>query len=84
MKTASGVAAVLAGLAGVAAAAPMQCRALPGDANWPDRASWAKLNNTVHGRLVATVPIGHVCHDPTYDEAACAALQQAWTEPVTQ
>ncbi|KAK4155836.1 FAD binding domain-containing protein [Chaetomidium leptoderma] len=81
MKTACGAAIVLAGLA--AAATATQCRVLPGDANWPDAASWAGLNRTIRGRLIATVPIGHVCHDPTYDAAACATLQQTWTQPMT-
>ncbi|UKZ80017.1 hypothetical protein TrVFT333_007781 [Trichoderma virens FT-333] len=37
---------------------PPPCRYLPGDANWPNAAAWASLNSTVHGRLIATVPIG--------------------------
>jgi hypothetical protein len=82
MKTASGAAILLAGFA--ARAASSQCLALPGDANWPDAEAWAKLNSTLDGRLSATLPIGHVCHDPTYDADACAALQQAWTKPGTQ
>jgi hypothetical protein len=88
MKTVLGAAAAMAGLAASATAArwtnSRECRVLPGDANWPDAAAWAALNETVNGRLVATVPIGHVCHDPTYDADACAALQQSWTKPVTQ
>ncbi|KKY37574.1 putative isoamyl alcohol [Diaporthe ampelina] len=46
------------------------CRCLPGDACWPATSSWDSLNTTVGGKLIATVPIGSVCHDPTYDEAA--------------
>lgn len=84
MKTAFNVVIVLAGLAATATAGSGQCRVLPGDANWPRAAAWDSLNKTLHGRLIATVPIGHVCHDPTYDAAACAALQQTWTQPVTQ
>ena len=61
-----------------------QCRCLPGDACWPSSATWNKLNATVGGRLVATVPIGSPCHDPTYDEAACTALQNEWTSTSTQ
>lgn len=74
---------VLSGLAATAAALT-QCRALPGDANWPGTFAWSLLNMTVRGQLVQTVPLGSVCHDPTYDAAACAALQQTWTQPVTQ
>ncbi|KAK4233326.1 FAD binding domain-containing protein [Achaetomium macrosporum] len=83
MKTTLGAALVLAGLAAGVAGSSSQCRVLPGDARWPNASAWAGLNRTVNGRLVATMPIGHVCHDPTYDAAACAALQQAWTLPVT-
>jgi hypothetical protein len=65
-------------------ASSSQCRVLPGDAKWPSEMVWDVLNKTVQGRLVSTVPLGHVCHAPDYDAAACAALQQAWTKPVTQ
>lgn len=76
---------VLAGLAAIATAGQSsQCRVLPGDRSWPNAAAWAGLNRTVNGRLVATVPIGQVCHNPTYDAAKCAALQQTWTQPTTQ
>jgi hypothetical protein len=61
-----------------------QCRCLPGDGCWPATHAWASLNSTVGGRLVATVPIGSVCHDPNYDAAACTALQNSWTEPQPQ
>ncbi|KAL0940341.1 isoamyl alcohol [Colletotrichum truncatum] len=59
------------------------CRCLPGDACWPSTDSWNTLNTTVDGKLIATVPIGSVCHDPNYDEAACTALRAAWTLPET-
>jgi len=38
-----------------------------------------QLFATVNGRLVATVPIETPCHDPNYNEVACAALQSNWT-----
>ncbi|TDZ67337.1 FAD-linked oxidoreductase ZEB1 [Colletotrichum trifolii] len=59
------------------------CRCLPGDACWPSTDSWNTLNTTVGGKLIATVPIGSVCHDPNYDEAACTALRNSWTLPET-
>ncbi|KAK1956048.1 FAD binding domain-containing protein [Colletotrichum sublineola] len=59
------------------------CHCLPGDDCWPSKSSWDALNSTVGGKLIATVPIGSVCHDPNYDEAACTALQNAWTLPET-
>ncbi|KAK0385546.1 hypothetical protein NLU13_6725 [Sarocladium strictum] len=59
------------------------CRCLPGDACWPSVQEWQRLNQTVDGRLVATVPIGSPCHDPHYDEAACKQLQDDWLLPQT-
>ncbi|KAH6628195.1 hypothetical protein F5144DRAFT_654272 [Chaetomium tenue] len=60
-----------------------QCLSLPGDPNWPNTTLWGKLNSTVGGRLVATVPIGSVCHEPNYDPVACTLLQQKWMVPGT-
>lgn len=84
MKISSSTGIALAAFAASSTAASNKCRVLPGDAKWPDAATWASLNSTVQGRLIATVPIGHVCHDPTYDAAACAALQETWAQPMTQ
>ncbi|KAF6830732.1 FAD-linked oxidoreductase-like protein 12 [Colletotrichum plurivorum] len=57
------------------------CRCFPGDDCWPTAAEWSAFNATVGGRLIATVPIGAVCHDSefgAYDEAKCSALRSAW------
>lgn len=62
----------------------LQCRCLPGEPCWPSRSSWDALNASVAGRLVETVPLAHVCHDPDYDEQGCRALRARWTEPRTQ
>lgn len=55
------------------------CRYVPGDRGWPSRDLWQRLNDTVNGGLIATTPLGHVCHDEgqfaAYDQSACAALQ---------
>ncbi|CAM1503621.1 Fc.00g012120.m01.CDS01 [Cosmosporella sp. VM-42] len=59
------------------------CRSLPGDASWPSVTVWNRLNSTVDGRLVKTVPLGSPCHDPNYNADACAALQDAWNLPQT-
>ncbi|KAF2449794.1 FAD-binding domain-containing protein [Karstenula rhodostoma CBS 690.94] len=52
-----------------------ECRYLPGDKCWPRSNQWGQLNTSVCGRLVATVPRGHVCHDPTYNDTACEDLR---------
>ncbi|KAI1088289.1 FAD-binding domain-containing protein [Rostrohypoxylon terebratum] len=57
---------------------PTKCRYLPGDANWPSQDEWTTLNDTVGGRLIATVPLGSPCHDPTYDEELCTSLKERW------
>ncbi|KAF7943953.1 hypothetical protein EAE96_010367 [Botrytis aclada] len=59
----------------------INCRALPGDQSWPSAAEWINLNNTVNGRLIATVPIASPCHDPSYNETECAYLQANWANP---
>ncbi|XP_014550828.1 hypothetical protein COCVIDRAFT_42744 [Bipolaris victoriae FI3] len=64
-------------------APPADCYRLPGDADWPATQAWSILNSTVNGKLVATVPIGSPCHDPTYDADACSALKSQWLNPLT-
>ncbi|PWI70220.1 FAD binding domain-containing protein [Purpureocillium lilacinum] len=86
MKFSSLVQAAILGAAQALAdtsSVPPSCRCLPGDACWPSDGTWTQFNATVGGRLVATVPIGSPCHDPTYDAAACAALQASWKNPLT-
>lgn len=64
------------------------CKYIPGDAGWPDKNTWDKLNQTVGGRLIATVPQAAICHIGGYgpleeDKAACKALQPTWNAPQT-
>ncbi|KAK5994310.1 VAO-type flavoprotein oxidase [Cladobotryum mycophilum] len=54
------------------------CRNIPGDAGWPVKNAWDSLNTTVAGRLIATSPAAHVCHDPTFSDAACKSVSQEW------
>lgn len=58
--------------------ASRSCRSLPGDEDWPSDKIWSRLNSTVGNRLIKSLPIAHVCHDPTYDEAACQRLKLEW------
>lgn len=60
------------------------CRCFPGDPCWPTESHWTKLNSTLGGRLIRTVPIGAPCHDPNYNEEACQAVRAAWNDPDTQ
>jgi hypothetical protein len=78
------VAIAYALLAAVYASATQKCRALPGDNAWPTESEWDKLNQTVGGRLVSTIPLGQPCHDPHYDEVACNTLKEQWKFPPVQ
>jgi len=66
------------------ALASENCHCFPGDSCWPSTEAWSNLNSTVGGRLIATVPIGTPCHDPTFNAAECANLQSEWTLVQTQ
>ena len=62
------------------------CKLIPGDAEWPSRASWDSLNATVNGRLIATIPLPSVCHvEPfnKYNATACTNLKKAWEDDRT-
>ncbi|PYH83210.1 FAD-binding domain-containing protein [Aspergillus uvarum CBS 121591] len=75
---------------GTATSSPSQqpaasaCRYIPGDRGWPAASTWTRLNATVGGRLLATNPLAHSCHDPTYDNATCTTLERQWGEPSLQ
>ncbi|CAJ2508714.1 Uu.00g137400.m01.CDS01 [Anthostomella pinea] len=60
------------------------CRYIPGDAGWPSQRQWARLNSTVGGRLIATVPVAHVCHlqgqFAAYDQESCSTLGTAFQD----
>ncbi|CAG9954859.1 unnamed protein product [Clonostachys rosea f. rosea IK726] len=83
VSTFASLAALLLSGATEGCAIAVSCRCMPGDSCWPTTNEWNTFNATVGGNLIATVPIGSPCHDPTYDEAACTALQNSWTSPMT-
>jgi len=62
----------------------LTCKCFPGDACWPSAGDWNSLNQTVSGRLIATVPLAKACHDPNYDPVRCQALRDGWQNPGTQ
>ena len=64
------------------------CKVMPSDHAWPGQAAWDRLNETVGGRLIATVPLGAVCHQGgfgqvSYDADTCANLRATWDHPAT-
>ncbi|KAH8648508.1 putative FAD-dependent isoamyl alcohol oxidase [Xylariales sp. PMI_506] len=73
-------------LANVVTAGSTFCRNIPGDPEWPSSTAWDKLNQTVGGRLAATVPLAIVCHQQPFDnfnQDECDALQSEWLEVQT-
>jgi hypothetical protein len=65
------------------AATNQTCKYIASDEGWPSQEIWNQLNQTVGGRLIATVPQASICHIDSfggtqYDEMACKALQQTW------
>ena len=60
------------------------CKCFPEEECWPTADEWEVLNQTVYGRLIATTPLGKVCHDPYYDAAECDRLKEAWLDPKIQ
>ncbi|KDQ10549.1 hypothetical protein BOTBODRAFT_190389 [Botryobasidium botryosum FD-172 SS1] len=65
-------------LASGASAARYPPHCVAGDPCWPADVSWARLNSTLHGRLVRSLPPAAPCHIPNYDEVACAAVKANW------
>ena len=61
------------------------CRCFPGDPCWPSADAWSAFNQTLGGKLIATVPIASVCHNTfpgvSYDAAKCAQVRANWPRP---
>ncbi|KAB5515482.1 hypothetical protein GE09DRAFT_1159764 [Coniochaeta sp. 2T2.1] len=75
------VALILTGLLSASAAgkkSSCNCKCFPGDDCWPTTQQWESLNQTVNGRLIATVPLAQHCHEPNFNDAACQRLRSSW------
>ncbi|GAB1730145.1 hypothetical protein NU195Hw_g7452t1 [Hortaea werneckii] len=59
-----------------------ECKCFPGDHCWPSKQDWDSLNQTVDGRLVATIPPASPCYHSwnNYDNATCTELRDTWTK----
>ncbi|KAJ5171187.1 FAD-binding type 2 [Penicillium coprophilum] len=80
------IATVVSGLSIENHTSSFTCRCMPQDACWPRDYIWARFNETVDGKLIATVPIASVCHIDSftpYDQSQCAQLQSNWGFPAT-
>jgi hypothetical protein len=65
----------------IVASQSQNCKAIPGTSSWPSHDAWATLNNTVSGKLIASIPPGGVCHpgQPNYNNVSCATVANLWT-----
>ncbi|EAW15348.1 FAD-binding oxidoreductase [Aspergillus clavatus NRRL 1] len=65
--------------------ADSSCRCFPTDPCWPSPSEWSAFNSSLGGKLIATVPLGSVCHRDgpfaAYDASACSQLQDVWPLP---
>eukprot|EP00048_Salpingoeca_helianthica_P020198 m.5391 g.5391 ORF g.5391 m.5391 type:complete len:588 (-) comp4518_c0_seq1:51-1814(-) len=52
---------------------------LPGQPCWPTAATWAHLNTSVSGRLLAVTPEGKPCYDQGRASPACQIILSNWT-----
>lgn len=55
------------------------CKCLPDEPCWPGPAAWSRFNESINGNLIATVPLGSPCHEPSYDEEHCSLLESLWS-----
>ncbi|KAL2132918.1 hypothetical protein VTI74DRAFT_3167 [Chaetomium olivicolor] len=57
------------------------CKAVPGTPGWPSPQDWARLNESLAGRLLQPSPPGAVCHpgQATYNATECPAVRAAWS-----
>jgi FAD/FMN-containing dehydrogenase len=58
------------------------CRCRPSDSCWPKDADWDRLNQTVHGNLLALKPIASVCHDPNYNLLKCQTVHASSNDSI--
>ncbi|KAL3443960.1 hypothetical protein BJX65DRAFT_298018 [Aspergillus insuetus] len=62
-------------------------RCFPDDTCWPSTDAWNKLNDSLTGKLISTIPIGSVCHNNTdfapSSSEKCSELRSRWSIPET-
>jgi hypothetical protein len=57
------------------------CKSFPGDANYPDQATWSLLNEVLGYALIPTIPIAAPCYASSkmYSAAQCAEISARFT-----
>jgi len=64
---------------GTNAAPDQECRAVPGDDEWPSDEDWSAFNETLGGALLKPMPLASVCYTgDNYDPKKCESLKQSW------
>ena len=61
------------------AAAPANCKIIPGDAEWPGEDVWTSFNDTLGGVLLKPKPLASVCYaGASYNAAKCEQYKSNW------
>ncbi|KAI4694177.1 uncharacterized protein J4E84_002759 [Alternaria hordeiaustralica] len=61
------------------AAAPTNCKIIPGDAEWPSEDVWDSFNDTLGGVLLKPRPLASVCYTGEgYNAARCEQYKSNW------
>ena len=62
-----------------------ECKAIPGDDDWPSDESWANFNETLGGALLKPKPMARVCYPgDDFDSVKCSMLKRLWSASGTQ
>ena len=58
------------------------CKRIPSSPDWPSTEIWARLNDTVRGRLLQPSPPGAVCHStqPAFASEKCTQVRASWED----
>lgn len=56
------------------------CKSTPSSKDWPSDRDWARLNSSISGHLIKTIPPGAVCHpdQASFDALACPSVTAGW------
>ncbi|KAK4247470.1 hypothetical protein C7999DRAFT_41238 [Corynascus novoguineensis] len=65
------------------AASERDCKAFPGDSEWPSQSTWATFDKLLGGALIETLPVAASCYLNlgVYDAEKCAAVRNSFTDP---
>lgn len=68
------------------AASKRDCKAFPGDSEWPSQSTWATFDKLLGGALIETLPVAASCYLNlgVYDAEKCAAVRNSFTDPYFQ